>query len=127
MLEGIGDEDLIENARIVGGHFRAGFREIGNRHVDIGDVRGSGLFIGPEFIADRETKAPVPEVASAMINGLRKRGVLIGAAGTYGNILKIRPTLCFSKANVDSVVERRDAVLAEISPKYTASPVLHLP
>jgi 4-aminobutyrate aminotransferase-like enzyme len=114
VLDVIRDEGLVENARMVGEHLRQGLREIANRHVVIGDVRGSGLFIGLEFVSDRETKAPAPEVASAVINGLREREVLIGAAGGYGNILKIRPPLCFTRENADRVVEMTDAVLSGI-------------
>ncbi|MDQ0391013.1 aspartate aminotransferase family protein [Labrys monachus] len=115
VLDVIRDEGLVENARIVGEHFRDGLREIANRHVVIGDVRGAGLFIGLEFVADREGKAPAPEVASAVINGLRERGVLIGAAGAYGNTLKIRPPLCFTRQDADRVVELCDDVLTEVA------------
>jgi len=45
VLDVIENEGLIENARIVGGHIMEGFGEIGNRHIQIGDVRGAGLFI----------------------------------------------------------------------------------
>jgi len=44
---------------------------------------------------------------------LRERRVLIGAAGRYGNVLKIRPPLCFSSANADQLVAALDDTLAQ--------------
>jgi len=114
VLDVIRDEGLVENARAVGAYFRQGLREIANRHEAIGDVRGAGLFIGLEFVSDRAAKTPAPEIASGVINGLREHGVLIGAAGAYGNVLKIRPPLCFSREHADMVVELTDTVLREL-------------
>jgi len=115
VLDVIRDEGLMENARTVGGYLMDGLREIGNRHIQIGDIRGSGLFVGLELVRDRESKEPAPEIASRMINGLRDRGILIGAAGPYGSTLKIRPPLCFTRENADMVVSACDAVLGDIS------------
>ncbi|MDT3381638.1 aspartate aminotransferase family protein [Labrys neptuniae] len=114
VLDVIREEGLIENARDVGRYLRDSLREIANRHLAIGEVRGAGLFIGLEFVTDRESKTPAPETASAMINGLRERGVLIGAAGAYGNTLKIRPPLCFRREHADTFVDHCDAVLGQI-------------
>jgi 4-aminobutyrate aminotransferase-like enzyme len=116
VLDVIVDEGLSENAQEIGGYLMDGLREIGNRHIQIGDVRGSGLFIGLELVRDRDTRAPAPEIASQVINRLRDRGILIGAAGPFGNTLKIRPPLCFTKDNADIVVAACDQVLREVCP-----------
>ena len=116
VLDVIADEGLIENAGIIGGHIMDGLREIGNRHIQIGDVRGAGLFIGLELVRDRDAKEPAPEIASLLINRLRQRGILVGAAGPYGNTLKIRPPLCFTKDNADTFITACDEVLREICP-----------
>jgi 4-aminobutyrate aminotransferase-like enzyme len=116
VLDVIEDEGLIENARSVGSHIMDGLREIGNRHIQIGDVRGAGLFIGLELVHNREAKEPAPEIASLLINRLRHRGILIGAAGRYGNTLKIRPPLCFTKGNAYTFITACDEVLREICP-----------
>jgi 4-aminobutyrate aminotransferase-like enzyme len=112
VLEVIDDEGLVENANKIGGYFRAGLRDIAVRHPSIGDVRSAGLFIGIEFSLPGTTD---PDVAAASyaINALKERGVLIGAAGAYGNVLKVRPPLCFSRDNADLFLETLDAVLSE--------------
>jgi 4-aminobutyrate aminotransferase-like enzyme len=111
VLDVIRDEGLMDNASRVGGYLMDGLREIGNRHIQIGDVRGSGLFVGLELVRDRETKAPAPEIATQVINGLRAHGILIGAAGPFGSTLKIRPPLCFTREHADIVVSACDEVL----------------
>ena len=116
VLDVIEDEGLVENARKTGGYLMDGLREIGNRHLQIGDIRGSGLFIGLELVRDRNAKAPAPEIASELINRLRHRGILIGAAGRYGNTLKIRPPLCFTEEHADMFIAACDEVLREIVP-----------
>ena len=116
VLDVIADEGLIENSRAVGGYLMDSLREIGNRHIQIGEVRGAGLFIGLELVRDRDAKEPAPEIASYLINGLRHRGILIGAAGRYGSTLKIRPPLCFTRENVDIFISACDEVLSATCP-----------
>ncbi|HVX78968.1 MAG TPA: aspartate aminotransferase family protein [Bradyrhizobium sp.] len=115
VLEVIEDEGLMANASQVGAYLMDALREIGNRHIQFGDVRGAGLFIGLELIADRETRTPAPDTASLLINRLRERGILIGAAGPYGSTLKIRPPLCFAKDHADAFVAACDDILREAS------------
>jgi 4-aminobutyrate aminotransferase-like enzyme len=111
VLDVIEDEGLIENARWTGGYLVAGLREIASRHPGIGDVRSAGLFIGIEFSMPGTTE---PDVATASyaINALKEHGVLIGAAGDHGNVLKVRPPLCFSRGNADLFLETLDEVLS---------------
>jgi 4-aminobutyrate aminotransferase-like enzyme len=112
VLDVIEDEGLIENAKRIGGHLHAGLQEIATWHPGVGDVRSAGLFIGIEFSLPGTTE-PDPATASYVINALKERGVLIGAAGAYGNVLKVRPPLCFSRDNADLFLETLDAVLGD--------------
>ncbi len=112
VLDVIEDEGLIENAKEIGGYFRAGLDEIAGRHPNIGDVRSAGLFIGIEFSLPGTTD-PDPAASSYVINALKERGVLIGAAGAYGNVLKVRPPLCFARDNADLFVETLNTVLSD--------------
>jgi len=103
VLDVIEEEDLMANALRVGNYLRQGLRQLATRHAAIGAVRGAGLFIGVDIRA--------PGSAPALINALRERRVLIGAAGRAGNVLKIRPPLCFSAADADLVVAALDDAL----------------
>jgi 4-aminobutyrate aminotransferase-like enzyme len=110
-LDIIQDEKLLENADIVGGYIRDGLKDIATRHEGIGDVRGVGLYIGAEMVKDRTTKEPDAAAASAIVNGLRERRVLISATGLSANTLKIRPPLIFSKENATRLLSELEATL----------------
>lgn len=113
-LDVIRDERLAENAVRIGKIIRDGFAELARRHEQIGDVRGAGLYIGVELVADRASKQPDAPVATAVVNGLRERRVLISATGPDANILKIRPPLVFSAADADRLLTEAAAVFAEL-------------
>jgi 4-aminobutyrate aminotransferase-like enzyme len=112
VLDVIEDEGLIENAKEIGGYFRLGLQALASRCPAIGDVRSAGLFIGIEFSLPGTTE-PDPATASYVINALKERGVLIGAAGAYGDVLKVRPPLCIARDNADFFLEMLEAVLSE--------------
>jgi 4-aminobutyrate aminotransferase-like enzyme/Ser/Thr protein kinase RdoA (MazF antagonist) len=113
VLEVMAEERLQERARRVGDHFLAGLRRLAATHPLIGDVRGSGLFLGIELVRDRRTLDPAGDEASYVVNRLRQLGILTGTDGPFHNVIKIRPPLCFSEADADLVVAALDAVLAE--------------
>jgi len=110
VLEVIREEGLIGNARAVGAQMLAGLQDLAGRHPELGAARGAGLFMGLDFV-DPESGAPAPARAVAAINALKERGILIGAAGLYGNTLKIRPPLPFSAANADQFLAALAGVL----------------
>jgi len=113
VLDVIRDEELQENAREVGQYFMDALRKLGEKHRLIGDVRGLGLFIGVEFVRDRQTLEPADTEASAIIERMKSRGVLLSTDGPFHNVLKIKPPIVFSKADSDLVVSELDAVLTE--------------
>jgi len=114
VLQIIAEEGLMENARRVGDYLRGCLVELAARHAEIGDVRGAGLYLGVELV-DPANGSPAPDRTAAVINGLRARRVLIGAAGRLGTVLKIRPPLCFSAEHADRLIAALDDVLGEAS------------
>ena len=97
VLDVLEDEGLQERARRVGRHLARGLRRLQERHPLIGDVRGSGLFLGVELVRDRETLEPAAEEAAYVVERLRERGVLTGTDGPHHNVLKLRPPLVFGE------------------------------
>jgi len=112
VLDVIEDEGLIENARVAGERFQAGLRELAASHPIIGDVRGLGLFIGAELVRDPDTLEPATAEASAIVNAMRERGILLSTDGPFDNVIKIKPPLVFTAADADRVVSELDSVLA---------------
>ena len=115
VLEAMKSEGLQVHAAAVGEHLLALLRPLQDRYAIVGDVRGSGLFLGIELVRDRETLAPAAEEASETVNRLREDGVLIGTDGPYHNVLKIRPPMPFNVDDADVLAERLDKALAALS------------
>ncbi len=112
VLDVIADENLIEHARNVGEYTRTAFKRLAEKHSIIGDVRGSGLFMGTEFVLDRQTKGPAAAEATRIINAMRERGVLMGKIGIHQCATKIRPPMPFTRDNADFMLSIFDDVLA---------------
>jgi 4-aminobutyrate aminotransferase-like enzyme len=110
VLDVIEEERLQENARVVGEHYVALLKDLMPKYPCIGDVRGSGLFIGCEIVKDN-TKDPNTALASYLKNELRNKHILISTDGPFDNIIKTKPALCFSKKNAEVVVAAIDTVL----------------
>jgi 4-aminobutyrate aminotransferase-like enzyme len=113
VLDVLEDERLQERALRVGQHLMTGLRRLQEKHALIGDVRGSGLFLGVELVRDRTTLEPATEEASYVVNRLRECGVLTGTDGPHHNVLKLRPPLVFSERDADFFVATLDEVLGE--------------
>lgn len=111
VLEVIADERLVQNADVIGGLVRAGIREIAARHPAIGDVRGRGLMIGVEIVADPQRREPDAGLAARIREEMRERGVLVGTTARAGNVLKVRPPLVFSAADAALLLDALEASL----------------
>ncbi len=108
VLDVIRDEGLMANAATVGAAFATGLRSLAQRHNCIGETRAAGLFLGTDILSDGQ---PDATRAARLVNDLRQNGILISATGPRGHILKIRPPLPFSLANVDHFLTTLDRVL----------------
>ena len=112
VLEVLDDERVLPRVQAAGMALRAGIRDVATRHPAIGDVRGVGLAIGIEIVRDRRTKEPDPEATTAIKERMRDRGVLVGTTGAAGNILKVRPPLAFTTAEVPVFLAALEGALA---------------
>jgi 4-aminobutyrate aminotransferase-like enzyme/Ser/Thr protein kinase RdoA (MazF antagonist) len=113
VLDVLRDEDLQAKARRTGDHMLAALRPFVDRHEIVGDVRGSGLFLGVELVRDRVSLEPASTEASYVADRMREEGILLGTDGPYHNVVKIRPPMPFDEENADRLVETLDRVLAE--------------
>jgi len=113
VLDVLESEQLQAHALRVGAHLMNGLKALQERFDLIGDVRGSGLFLGIDLVLDRNTREPAPLQASYVVNRLRDCGILTGTDGPHHNVIKLRPPLVFSEADADLFVRTLDAVLGE--------------
>lgn len=108
------DEQLQQNALTVGNRLLSGLRPLVHQIEIVGDVRGSGLFLGVELVRDRSTLEPAPEEATFVVNRMRERGVLVGTDGPFHNVIKIRGPMPLTLADADRVVETLTRSLYEL-------------
>jgi 4-aminobutyrate aminotransferase-like enzyme len=113
VLDVIDDERVLDRVRDAGDALRTALVDLAQAHPAMGDVRVVGLACGLELVADPDTKAPDRDLTSAVKNGLRHRGVLVGSTGRDGNILKVRPPLAFTAEHVPVLVEALDGALTD--------------
>ncbi len=113
VLQVMQDEELMENAERMGNLLSNGVKQLAQQNPIIGDVRGSGLFIGVELVRDQDTLEPAAEQATAIANALKQEGVLIGVDGIYSNVLKIRPPMVINQHNIEYLLERLQNVVGK--------------
>ena len=112
VLDVIEREGLQENARVVGEQLLAGLRQLQARPPLVGDVRGLGLMLGVELVADRATRAPGTPQALEVLEAAREMGVLLGKGGLHGNVLRIKPPLCVTADDARFALEVLDLAFA---------------
>jgi 4-aminobutyrate aminotransferase-like enzyme/Ser/Thr protein kinase RdoA (MazF antagonist) len=113
VLDVLRDEALQDRAQRVGRYWMTELRKLQECNRLIGDIRGSGLFLGIDLVRDRETREPAPEQADYIVNRLRECGILAGTDGPYHNVIKLRPPLVFSEQDVDLFITTLETILQE--------------
>lgn len=113
VLSVIKEEKLQQNALEIGQYLTEKLMALQAKHSIIGDVRGIGFFLGFELVRNRETLEPADAEASYLANRMRDRGILMSTDGPLHNVLKIKPPMCFNRADADFLIENLDIVLSE--------------
>jgi len=94
-------EGLVENSARQGAVLLRAFTAMLERHASLGDVRGQGLVLGLELVADKQSKTPAPELARRVVWEACRRGlVMIAPLGMYGNVLRVAPPLVITDEQV---------------------------
>ncbi len=115
ILELVQQEHLMENAESIGGIIVEGIKTLAIEHSCIGDVRGSGLFIGVDLVSCPSSLAPNPSLAKNIANALKSQGVLVGVDGIGANVLKIRPPMVFNRDHCELLLETFETVLDRVN------------
>jgi 4-aminobutyrate aminotransferase len=110
-LDVIEEENLLENAARMGERLQAGLRALAGEHEVIGDVRGLGLMVGVELVADRETREPARALRDRLIHGCYERGVLLLGAGR--SVIRFMPPLNVTAHEIDLGLEILGEALRE--------------
>ncbi|MFN0150354.1 MAG: aspartate aminotransferase family protein [bacterium] len=106
-IEVIEEERLLENARVQGARLRAGLEAIAKSSPFVGEVRGMGLMVGVEIVSPTGApsaigaRPPSAPHVGRLFEETRRRGLLIGKGGFYGNVLRITPALNITSEEID--------------------------
>ncbi|KQY12994.1 hypothetical protein ASE23_21020 [Rhizobium sp. Root73] len=113
VLDIMRDEKLQENARVVGDHLKRRLQALEQRFPIVGAVHGMGLYLGLEFVRDRETLSPATGETAAICDRLLQLGVIMQPTGDHLNVLKIKPPLCLSRESADFFADMLERVLSD--------------
>jgi len=121
VLDVLESEGLRANSLETGTYLRDAITRLAAGSPVLAAVRGAGLYVGADVVSP-DTGLPSAELASAIVNGMRERRVLISATGPRGHVLKIRPPLPFGRGHADLFLDVLSDVLGELG-----TPDLSLP
>jgi alanine-glyoxylate transaminase/(R)-3-amino-2-methylpropionate-pyruvate transaminase len=93
------------NAAVVGARIVKGIKGLMKKYKSIGEIRGMGLMLGVEMIKDQKTKEPAPALLLDMLEVAKDAGVLFGKGAMAQNVIRIKPPLCSSIEDADTIVE----------------------
>jgi 4-aminobutyrate aminotransferase len=94
---------LVEHAAEIGARMLERMRSWPARFAAVGDVRGLGLMLGVEFVRDRETKAPAPELRDRVVQMAFERGLLVLGAGA--NSIRLSPPLVITAEQAEFALD----------------------
>ncbi len=106
LLEG----GLVDNSREVGAYLEAGLNRLKDKYDCIGDVRGLGMMLGVEFVTDKQSLKPAPELRDKIEYACYERGLIILGCGS--NSIRWSPPLILAKEHVDVALEIFDESIA---------------
>jgi alanine-glyoxylate transaminase/(R)-3-amino-2-methylpropionate-pyruvate transaminase len=116
VLEAIDEDGVQQKALTLGKQMHEGFLALQNKYGKgiIGDVRGRGLMWGIELVKDEKSKDPNPEATLRVFEACKDMGLLIGKGGLYGNVLRIKPVMCLTSADVEFMLAVLDKAFAQL-------------
>lgn len=107
------ERELLPNVRRMAERLVAGLGALEARYPAIGEVRGRGLMVGVEFVKDRATREPAPEVPKQLVERAFRRGLLLLGAGR--STLRLAPPLVIDEYDVDTALAIMDECLGELA------------
>lgn len=108
-------DHLAERSCEIGKKVRRQYQEWMNRYPVVGDVRGLGGMLGIEFVKDKKTKEPAPELTKAVIRECAENGLLVEGAGTYHNVIRFLAPLVITDEQLDAGLQILESAIAKCS------------
>ena len=111
-LEYIEEHRLPDHVEKVGNYLKEKLLELKDKYSLIGEVRGKGLMLGIELV--REKKEPAVSEILKLFENTKRRGLLIGKGGLYGNVVRIAPPMTVDRSQIEEAIRILNEAFAEI-------------
>lgn len=111
VIESIEADQLLNRAHAIGAYIRS---RLNIESEYVGEVRGLGAMIGIEFVKDKGTKEPFPELVSKIVQKCYQRGVIVITAGTNGNVIRMLPPLVIEDGQLEEALNVFTNVVKEL-------------
>jgi 4-aminobutyrate aminotransferase len=105
------EHEYCDNAAKVGGYFMKKLQGLAGKYGVMGEIRGKGLMIGVELVADAVSKAPAKQLCDAIITRAYHNGLILLSCGQ--STVRFMPPLMIQESDVDEAVELLDRSIAE--------------
>ena len=115
VLDYVEQNDLMRHAEKIGNHLLNGLRKLAKRCKHIGDVRGTGLFCGIEFVRVGENREPDPIAAKHVVNWLREVQILTSTDGPEENVIKLKPPLAIQASDIGYFLQQFELAIDELT------------
>jgi 4-aminobutyrate aminotransferase / (S)-3-amino-2-methylpropionate transaminase / 5-aminovalerate transaminase len=120
VLDVFEDEGLVERAQHLGERMRERMVSWQERFDHIGDVRGLGAMLALEFVQNRDSKEPYPELATAVVEAAAERGLLLLKSGIYSNCIRVLCPLVLTDPELDEALAVWEEAL-----EHAHAPLVH--
>lgn len=115
VLRTIRDDRLVEHAGRIGRRLMEGLDALKQKHALIGDVRGRGLAIGVELVADRASRTPAKKQTAKTVYRAWELGLCLYYVGLDSNVLELTPPLTLSESETDEGLSLLDQALGDVA------------
>lgn len=107
--------ELLKRSEAIGARIEARARGWARDFAIVGDIRRRGAMVGVELVRSRETREPAKQEVQDVVRLACERGVLMIAAGTYGNVIRFLTPLVISDEELDEGLEVMTACLSAVA------------
>ena len=115
VLKVIEQEGLVERSARIGSRCMEVFESWKEKYEIVGDVRGLGAMIGIEFVKNKRTKEPYPEIVNQLVAACANQGLLIENAGTFGNVIRFLAPLVITDEQLEAGFQIFEEALVQLN------------
>jgi len=107
-------ESLLRDVSRLGDELKRRLEEMKERHQIIGDVRGTGLFVGVEFVKDRKTKEPARLETAKIVYRAWQLGLITVFVGPDQNVMELTPPLIITHEDIEKAVSILEKAISDV-------------